>query len=91
MVTSVVNMTGHCSPHTSLQHRLYVRWTNLFRRHKKKKSNKTCDKRIVIQPDLQDSLLDSEFENLSDKLSSLSISQDFISEMREAFCLFDKV
>ena len=39
----------------------------------------------------QEHLLDTEFENISEKLSSLSISQDFISEMREAFYLFDKV
>ena len=35
--------------------------------------------------------LEAEFENLSSKLSTLCISQDFVSEMREAFYLFDKV
>ena len=78
-------MTGHCTTH-----RVSHSWTRLFRRHNNK-YKRTADKRIVIEPQIQDNLLDSEFENLSEKLSSMSISQDFISEMREAFHLFDKV
>ena len=45
----------------------------------------------VIEPELEDHLLTAEFENLSSKLSTLCISQDFVSEMGEAFYLFDKV
>ena len=91
VVSSVVNMLrtvaarhGHGA---NVYHRV-VSWTKLFRKCKKKKSNKTSERRLVIE---QEHLLDTEFENISEKLSSLSISQDFISEMREAFYLFDKV
>ena len=42
----------------------------------------------VIEPELEDHLLEVD---LSSKLSTLCISQDFVSEMREAFYLFDKV
>ena len=46
----------------------------------------------VIEPELEDQLLEvEEFEHLSSNLSTLCISQDFVSEMREAFYLFDKV
>ena len=94
VVSSVVNMlrtvTSQAARHrhgANVYHRV-VSWTKLFRKCKKKKSNKTSERRLVIE---QEHLLDTEFENISEKLSSLSISQDFISEMREAFYLFDKV
>ena len=45
----------------------------------------------ISEPEVEDHLLTAEFENLSSKMSTLSISQDFVSEMREAFYLFDKV
>ena len=77
-------MSGHISSRLA-------RWRQIFR--KKEKSWKTNEKtRLrVIEPQLEDQLLEAEFENLSSKLSTLCISQDFVSEMREAFYLFDKV
>ena len=68
-----------------------ARWGKIFRR--KENSRKTDGKMRprVIEPELEDHLLTAEFENLSSKLSTLCISQDFVSEMREAFHLFDKV
>merc|ERR1719278_1722825 len=44
----------------------------------------------ISEPEVEDHLLTAEFENLSSKMSALCISQDFVSEMREAFYLFDK-
>ena len=69
-----------------------ARWKQIFRR--KDKSRKTQEKmRLrVIESELEDQLLEvEEFEDLSSKLSNLCISLDFVSEMREAFYLFDKV
>ena len=45
----------------------------------------------ISEPEVEDHLLTAEFEKISSKMSALCISQDFVSEMREAFYLFDKV
>ena len=68
-----------------------ARWRQIFRRREKSRKTNGKMRLRISEPEVEDHLLTAEFENLSSKMSTLCISQDFVSEMREAFYLFDKV
>ena len=71
--------------------RVLRRLNPFVNRRRRKKDKKSKQQQDTSRLGLNENLVDRDVQSLVESFNKRCISQDFISEMKEAFFLFDKV